>query len=158
MSHCFVPPWTVDYQDSLSSGFPRQEYWSGLSLPTPADLPNPGMEPVSLALAGGSFATEPPGKSPQHSLWCKNITKPGDARGFSVLINFDLWYFSVKRNFLLEGQVQHGEGWGGLLITRVSQTGLVHALCPGQGTEGGRKDPGTTASCVCSVPAGILDG
>ena len=90
MSHCFVPPWTVDYQDSLSSGFPRQEYWSGLSLPTPADLPNPGMEPVSLALAGGSFATEPPGKSPQHSLWCKNITKPGDARGFSVLINFDL--------------------------------------------------------------------
>ena len=47
-------------------GFPRQEYWSGFPFPTPADLPNPGIEPASLAssaLAGGpSFATVPPGK------------------------------------------------------------------------------------------------
>ena len=53
-------------QAPLSVGFFRQEYWSGLPFPTPGDLPNPGMEPVSLAtpaLAGGFFATEPPGKS-----------------------------------------------------------------------------------------------
>ena len=53
-------------QAPLSMGFFRQEYWSGLPFPTPGDLPNPGMEPVSLAtpaLAGGFFATEPPGKS-----------------------------------------------------------------------------------------------
>jgi len=44
-------------------GFPRQEYWRGLPFPSPGDLPNPGMEPVSLALAGGFFTAEPLGKS-----------------------------------------------------------------------------------------------
>ena len=34
-------------------GFPRQEYWSGLPLPTPGDLPDPGVEPESPALPGG---------------------------------------------------------------------------------------------------------
>ena len=62
MSHSFVTPWTVDYQDSLSMGFSRQEYWSGLSLPAPGDLPSPGMEPMSPALAGRFFTTETPGK------------------------------------------------------------------------------------------------
>ena len=41
-------------------GFSRQEYWSGLPFPSPGDLLNPGMEPVSLrspALAGGFFTT-----------------------------------------------------------------------------------------------------
>ena len=41
------------------------EYWSGLPFPTPRDLPNLGIKPVSLAspaLAGGFFTTEPPGK------------------------------------------------------------------------------------------------
>jgi len=42
--------------------FPRQEYWSGLSFSPPGDLPNPRIEPVSPALAGGFFTTEPPGK------------------------------------------------------------------------------------------------
>jgi len=36
-------------------GFPRQEYWSGLPFPPPGDLPNPGIKPASLALAGGFF-------------------------------------------------------------------------------------------------------
>ena len=34
-------------------GFPRQEYWSELPFPIPGDLPNPGIEPTSPALAGG---------------------------------------------------------------------------------------------------------
>ena len=46
-------------------GFPRQEYWSGLPFPTPGDPPNLGIEPVSPALAGGSFTTEPPKKPTQ---------------------------------------------------------------------------------------------
>ena len=44
--------------------FSRQEYWSRLPFPTPEDLPDPGIEPmspVSPALAGGFFATAPPG-------------------------------------------------------------------------------------------------
>ena len=43
-------------------GFSRQEYWSGLPCPPPGDIPNPGIELVSPALAGIFFKTEPPGK------------------------------------------------------------------------------------------------
>jgi len=41
-------------------GFPRQEYQSGLPFPPPRDLPYPGIELASPALAGGFFITEPP--------------------------------------------------------------------------------------------------
>ena len=47
-------------------GIFKQEYWSGLPCPPPGDLPDPGIEPVSLmspALAGGfSLPLAPPGK------------------------------------------------------------------------------------------------
>ena len=56
-------PWTAVCQAPQSMGFFRQEYWSGLPFPSPGDLPNPGIEPASPALAGGFFTTEPPGKS-----------------------------------------------------------------------------------------------
>ena len=62
----FVAPWTVAQQDPLSLEFSRQEYWSGLPFPSPGDLPDPGIEPASPALAG-FFTTEPPGK-PQQTL------------------------------------------------------------------------------------------
>ena len=42
-------------------GFPRQEYWSGLPFPSPGDLPDPEIEPVSPGLAGRFFATGPRG-------------------------------------------------------------------------------------------------
>ena len=61
----FATPWTIACQAPLSMGFSRQEYWSGLPFPAPGDLPNPGIEPtspVSPALAGRFFTTEPPGK------------------------------------------------------------------------------------------------
>ena len=38
-------------------GFPRQEYWTGLPFPSPGHLPDPEIEPKSLALAGGFWAT-----------------------------------------------------------------------------------------------------
>ena len=40
-------------------GFPKQEYWSGLPFPSPGDLPDPGIEPVSSALPGWFFTSEP---------------------------------------------------------------------------------------------------
>ena len=49
--------WTVALQAPLSVGFSRQEYRSGLPCPTPGDLPDPGIEPRSPALAGGFFTT-----------------------------------------------------------------------------------------------------
>ena len=57
----FVTPWTVAYQASLFVGFSRQEYWSALPCPPPGDLPNPGIELVSLAssaLQANSLPTE----------------------------------------------------------------------------------------------------
>ena len=54
--------WAVASQVPLSTEFPRQEYWSGLPFPSPGDLPDPGIEPMSPALVGISFTTEPPGK------------------------------------------------------------------------------------------------
>ena len=53
---------SVARQAPLSIGFPRQEYWSGLPFSSPWDLPNPGTEPNSPALAGGFFTTESPRK------------------------------------------------------------------------------------------------
>ena len=50
------------HQAPLSMGFPRQEYWGGLSFPSPGDLPKAGNKPTSPALAGRFFTTEPPGK------------------------------------------------------------------------------------------------
>ena len=58
--HLFEAPWTVAHQASLSMGFARQEHWSGLSFPSPGDLPHPGTEPtslVSLVLAGRFLTT-----------------------------------------------------------------------------------------------------
>ena len=54
--------WTVAQQAPLSMGFSRQECWSEPPFPSPGDLPEPGIELVSPALAGGFFTTEPPGK------------------------------------------------------------------------------------------------
>ena len=58
-------PMTVARQAPLSMEFPRQEYWSRLPFPSPGDLPDPGIEPRSLAssvLACRFFSTEPPRK------------------------------------------------------------------------------------------------
>ena len=62
MSDSFVTPWTVAHQIPLSIGFLRQEYCSGLPFPSPGGLPDPGIKPLSPALAGGFFTTESPGK------------------------------------------------------------------------------------------------
>ena len=59
-------PWTIALQAVLSTGFFRQDYWSGLPFPTPGFLSLPGIKPaspVSPVLVGGFFTTELPGKS-----------------------------------------------------------------------------------------------
>ena len=58
MSESFATPWTLAHQASLSMRFQR----NGLLFPSLGDLPSPGMEPVSPALVGRVFTTEPPGK------------------------------------------------------------------------------------------------
>ena len=58
----FVTLWSVTYQDTPSMEFSRQEYWSGLPLPSSGDLPNPGFEPGSPALHADSLPSESLGK------------------------------------------------------------------------------------------------
>ena len=52
--------WTVAYQAPPSMGFSRQEYWSGVPLPSPGHLPDPGIEPRSPALQADTLQSEPP--------------------------------------------------------------------------------------------------
>ena len=55
----FVTPWAVAYQAPLSMGFSRQEYCSGVPLPSPGNLPNPGTEPRSPAFQTDSLPSVP---------------------------------------------------------------------------------------------------
>ena len=70
---------TVALQTPLSMRFSRQEYWSGLPCPPPGDLPDPGIEPMSLmspALAGGFFTTSATWEAPFTCFYyfmCKSI-------------------------------------------------------------------------------------
>ena len=67
--------WTVARQAPLSMGPPRQEYWSGLSIPSPGDLPNPRVEPTSLtspSLAGRFLPLVPLGKPLLYTYGIKN--------------------------------------------------------------------------------------
>ena len=50
----------MDYSPSME--FSRQEYWSGLPLPSPADLLDPESEPRSSAMQADHLPSEPPGK------------------------------------------------------------------------------------------------
>ena len=64
LARLFATPWTVALQEPLSMGFSWQEYWSRLPFPSPGDLPDAGIEPVSPvspALQADSLPAEPSG-------------------------------------------------------------------------------------------------
>ena len=68
-----MTPWTVAHQALLSIVFPRQEYWGRLPFPSPGDLPDPGikpMSPASPALAGGFFTTSATWEAPIYTYTC----------------------------------------------------------------------------------------
>ena len=67
LSNSFVTPWTVACQAPLTMGFSRQEYWSGLSFPSPGDLPNPGIGPMSLELQADSIPLSHLGSPPKYN-------------------------------------------------------------------------------------------
>ena len=61
----FVTLWTVAHQAPLSVRFSRQEYWSGLPLLSPGNLPDPGNKPATPALQADSLLSKPLGKLPR---------------------------------------------------------------------------------------------
>ena len=77
----FETPWTVVHQAPLSMGFSRQEYQGGLPCPPPGERPDPGINPVSPALAGRFFTTE-------------SVTRetPGEVRRHQFHLTDWYWY------------------------------------------------------------------
>ena len=60
----FATPWTVAHEAPPSMGFSKQEYWSGLPLPSSGYLPDPGIKPRYPTLQADVLTSEPPGKPP----------------------------------------------------------------------------------------------
>ena len=90
INSCLVAKWCptlcnsmdlhVAHQAPLSLEFPRQECWNGLPFPLPGDLPEPGIQSVSPALASRFFTPEPPEKLEEktHMIinWCRKAIWP----------------------------------------------------------------------------------
>ena len=74
------PQWTAARQAPLSMRSPRK-YWREFPCPPPGDLPDPGMEPKSPALAGGFFTTEPPGSPVEDSGYLQENRGVGGPQG-----------------------------------------------------------------------------
>ena len=98
-----VTLWTVGHQAPLSMGFSRQECWSGLPLPSPGDLPDPGIEAGSPALQAEPLPAEPPGKPKregrrgQRNRGVRGVT--GAAEG--------LWVFGQTQHFDVPNKGNH---------------------------------------------------
>jgi len=133
MSESFAHQWTTPCQAPLSLGFLRQEYWSGMPFPSPGDLQNPGIKPVSPALTGRFLTTKLPGKlekamAPHSSTLAWKVPwreEPGRLQSMgSILIGHDwatslsLFTFTHWRRkwqptpVFLPGESQ---GWGSLV-------------------------------------------
>ena len=95
----FATPWTVAHQAPLPMGFSRHEYWNGRSFPSPGDLPNPEIKPVSLgspALAGGFFTTSTTWEAP-------TVIR----KGVSMLVTQSCLTFCDPMNCSLPGSSVH---------------------------------------------------
>ena len=103
----FATPWTITPLASLSMGFFRQEYWSGLPFPPPGDLPNPGIEwasAISPPLQVDSLAIESSEKPICSEKTAKNGEIPGrDTKLVSPKISttvnwFFAWWYEIFSN------------------------------------------------------------
>ena len=88
----FATPWTVAYQAPPSMEFSRQEYWSGVTFPSPGDLPNSGIKPGYPTLQADALTSEPPGKPKQ--ITCIQITKSSKTK--KIYIKLALFPISPK--------------------------------------------------------------
>ena len=85
-----MTPWTVAHQDPPRLGFSRPESWSGLSFPSPGDLPDPGIEPGSPALKACALLSELLGKP----IWLPNSSQIKKVKSFARILFLD--YFTAS--------------------------------------------------------------
>ena len=88
----------MNCQAPLSMGLSRQEYWSGLRCPPPGDLPDPGIEPMSLmspALSGKFFTISSTWEAQEGGWRAQNLQVPLDLSLFGIrVINWVLlWIY-----------------------------------------------------------------
>ena len=106
----FATPWTVAYQAPQSMGFSRQEYWSGLPFPSPADLPNPGIEPGSPALQTDALPSEALGKPDSRLGSFKNLRPLSVANVPDFLLGKNRKNKQTKENQCARGGTRQGGG------------------------------------------------
>ena len=90
-SNFFVTPWAVCHQAPLSMGLSRQEYWSGLPFSPPGDLPNPGIEPLSPALAGRKWQEMQGNLSPSQLARCIHYLYSSPLTSSLLLLHLSLY-------------------------------------------------------------------
>ena len=105
----FATLWTVIDQVPLSMGFFRQEYWIGLPLPPPGDIPDPGIKPAYLTLQSDSFPSKPSRKPP-----CNSTSKNNTHTQSYLKMMKILKIFRVRHT---NGQLMH-ERYSASLIIR----------------------------------------
>ena len=139
----FATPWTITCQASLSMGFSRQEYWSGLPCPPPGDLPDPGIALTFFtcpALAGGFFVTSTTGY-----IMCSVTSYSFATQG------------TLAHQAPLSMEFSRPEGWSGLhihihmyiFINAHMYMGVYEA--PGNGASAG-KEPACNVEDLGSIP------
>ena len=106
----FVTLWTVARQAPLSMESSRQEYWGGLSFPSPGDLHDPGIKPTSPTLQADSLLPEPPGK-PLKVKW-----SPPHIFSFNMPLALDMMHFLIvgwnwTMYNMLKMYIQTGKNW-----------------------------------------------
>ena len=80
MSDCFETLWTVASDSFVHGIFPRKEWWTVLPFPSPGDLPDPGIEPISPV-------------SPALQVDSLSLSHQGSLQAVSLLSNMDVFYF-----------------------------------------------------------------
>ena len=97
MSNFFSTPWTVAHQAPLSMGFLSQEYWRELPFPSPGDLPDPGVESMSLHWQADSLPLSHQGSLNTINTYLRMRSQS------EVIITMDFncrWFYWITGNFL----------------------------------------------------------
>ena len=147
-------------------GFPRQEYWSGLPFPSPGDLPNPGIESTSPALAGGFFTTESLGDPVSGSCTFKrnkrNINSflqvlfklsPSSNPGTLDLDSLTCLLSEKAKEFLVENRVQtfyQQELETVESLLSLANQPVIHSACSGQVSAACPREKSRPLPQICS--------
>ena len=95
----FVTPWTVAHQAPQPMEFSRQEYWNGLPCPSPGDLPNPRIKPMSPALQADALPFKLPRKplvKEKRDAYCVTLEMMERIANFILRDKGNCWSFLSK--------------------------------------------------------------